>query len=509
MPHRPVVLTILDGWGLSDSREGNAPALANTPNFDKLMATCPNARLSASGEDVGLPHGQIGNSEVGHTNIGAGRVVWMDLPRINHAIDDGSFFSNPALVDFIARMKAGGGTAHLVGLVSPGGVHAHQAHISALAMILSRAGVPVAIHAIMDGRDVPPKSGREAMLTLLSDISELAGVRVATLVGRFYAMDRDKRWERVEKAFQLIADGKGARFDGAVPVIDAAYASDVTDEFIEPAVLADYPGMMDGDGLICANFRADRVREILGALLDPGFDGFDTAASPTFAATLGMVSYSDAIDQWMPAMFPPEEIINTLGEWVASHGKTQFRLAETEKYPHVTFFLNGGIEEPDPGEARHMAPSPKVRTYDLAPEMSAGEVTEHLVAAIGEGYDLIVVNFANPDMVGHTGSIDAAIAACEAADAGLGRALDAIETSGGAMIVTSDHGNCEVMVDPATGGPHTAHTTNPVPVILVAPKAGELELRDGRLADLAPTLLALMGMAQPPEMTGRSLIVEG
>ena len=498
----------MDG-GLAIGSRATRPRLAKTPVMDMLLAERPNATLSASGEDVGLPPGQIGNSEVGHTNIGAGRVVWMDLPKINQAIANGSFFSSPALVEFMGRMKASGGTAHLMGLVSPGGVHSHQAHISALAMILSRAGIPVAVHAFMDGRDVAPKSGREAMMTLLGDLSELPGVRLATLVGRFYAMDRDQRWDRVERAFRLLADGEGERFDGAISAIDAAYAEGVTDEFIEPAVTSDYPGMMDGDGLISANFRADRMREILGALLDGEFDAFDTAAAPGFAATLGMVSYSDQIDQWMPAMFPPEEIINTLGEVLASNGKTQLRLAETEKYPHVTFFLNGGIEDPDPGEDRHMAPSPKVRTYDLAPEMSAGEVTERLVAGIRAGYDCIVVNFANPDMVGHTGSLDAAIAACEAVDRGLGQALEALSGTGGAMIVTADHGNCEVMSDPATGGPHTAHTTNPVPVILIeeGEEAMAAGISSGRLADLAPTVLALMGVAQPTEMTGKSLLV--
>ena len=333
-------------------------------------------------------------------------------------------------------------------------------------------------------------------------------MRIATVVGRFYAMDRDKRWERVEKAFRLFTDGEGARFDSADAAIAAAYEAGDSDEFVEPAVIGDYPGMMDGDGLIFANFRADRAREILTSLLDPEFAEFDRAAAPEFAATLGMVSYSDRHDRWLPAMFPPQEIINTLGEWMAALGKRQLRLAETEKYPHVTFFLNGGVEDPDPGEDRHMAPSPRVRTYDLAPEMSANEVTERLVAGIREGYDLIVVNYANPDMVGHTGNLEAAIAACEAVDRGLGAALEALRETGGAMLVTADHGNCEVMVDPETGGPHTAHTTNPVPIVLVqeGPEALDCVLADGRLADIAPTLLHLMDVDQPAEMTGRSLL---
>ncbi|MEM1162623.1 MAG: 2,3-bisphosphoglycerate-independent phosphoglycerate mutase [Pseudomonadota bacterium] len=508
MPLKPVVLCILDGWGLRDETENNAPALANTPNFDRIWADGPRARLAASGEDVGLPPGQIGNSEVGHTNIGAGRIVWMDLPKINNAITEGTFFSNPALVEFMVKMKASGGTAHIIGLMSPGGVHSHQTHMAALARILSAAEIPVAIHAFMDGRDVAPKSGKGAMSHFLQDISAMPGVRIGTVCGRFFAMDRDKRWDRVEKAFALMTDGEGAAWEGALAAIDGAYLSGATDEFIEPVVITDYPGMMDGDGLIAANFRADRMREILGALLDPDFNAFDPSTRPEFAATLGMVSYSDQIDAWMPAMFPPEEIVNTLGEWMAVNRKTQFRLAETEKYPHVTFFLNGGVEDADPGEDRYMAPSPKVRTYDMVPEMSAAEVADQLAQAIRKRYDLIVVNFANPDMVGHTGDLNAAIAACEAADAGLGEALSALEETGGAMLITADHGNCELMVDPETGGPHTAHTTNPVPLILVqyGDEALHCDLADGRLGDLAPTLLHLMDIDQPGEMTGQSLL---
>ena len=432
----------------------------------------------------------------------------MDLPKINKAIEDGSFFSNAALMAFMVKLKATGGTAHIMGLMSPGGVHSHQRHIAMLCRVLTGVGIPVAVHAFLDGRDVGPKTGQAALETFRQDIHAMDGVRVATVCGRFYAMDRDRRWERVEKAFRLMTDGEGAAFSTPDDAVGAAYAGGVTDEFVEPANIANFPGMMDGDGLIAANFRADRMREILTALLDPAFAEFDRSAAPDFAATLGMVSYSEALDPLIPAMFPPEEIVNTLGEWLAVNGKTQFRLAETEKYPHVTFFLNGGVEPPDPGEERYMAPSPKVRTYDMQPEMSAAEVTDKLVEAIRARHDLIVVNYANPDMVGHTGSLDAAIAACEAVDAGLGRALAALEEVGGAMLVTADHGNCELMVDPDTGGPHTAHTTNPVPVILV--QRGELRyqavLADGRLADIAPTLLHLMGMDQPAEMTGTSLL---
>ena len=508
MALKPVILCILDGWGLRDETKGNAPALARTPNFDRIWATEPRSQLSASGEDVGLPAGQIGNSEVGHTNIGAGRVVWMDLPKINNAVQDGSFFSNAELVNFIVRMKASGGTAHLIGLLSPGGVHAHQNHVVALAEILSRSGIPVAIHAFLDGRDVGPMTAKEQVKDFLSGITGMPNTGIGTLCGRFYAMDRDKRWERVEKAFRLLTDGEGTEHPGALSAIQASYDAGIGDEFVEPITLNAFPGMMDGDGLICWNFRADRAREILSALLDPEFDAFDVEARPQFAATLGMVSYSNRHDAWLPAMFPPEEIVNTLGEWMAANGKRQLRVAETEKYPHVTFFLNGGIEDPDPGEDRHMAPSPKVRTYDLAPEMSAADVTDWLVRGIREGYDLIVVNFANPDMVGHTGSLDAAIAACEAVDTGLGAALTALEETGGAMLVTADHGNCEMMFDPVSGGPHTAHTTSPVPLVLVqhGPDALDCVLADGRLGDLAPTVLHLMDLPQPAEMTGQSLL---
>jgi len=502
---RPVVLCILDGWGLSPSREANAVALGNTPNFDRIWAGFPHAQLAAHGPDVGLPEGQMGNSEVGHMNIGAGRVVWMDLPRIDNAIADGSFAANVQLAAFVAAVKARGGTAHVAGLASPGGVHAHQRHIAAVAGVIAAAGVPVAVHAFLDGRDVPPKSAEGQIADLEAALPQ--GARVATVSGRFYAMDRDRRWDRVAVAAAAILRGEGQRAATAAEAIAVGYARGETDEFVTPTVIGGYAGAKAGDGLFFANFRADRARQILGALVDPAFDGFDAGARPKWSAILGMVQYSDRLDALMPAMFPSEEIVNTLGDWVASKGLQQFRTAETEKYPHVTFFLNGGVEEPEPGEVRYMAQSPKVRTYDLKPEMSADEVTEHLVAAIRSGeYALIVVNFANPDMVGHTGVLEAAIKAVEAVDRDLGDVLKAVQDMDGAIIVTADHGNCEVMVDPVTGGPHTAHTLNPVPVVLVGGPAGAA-LRNGRLADLAPTLLDLMAIAPPPEMNGRSLIV--
>jgi 2,3-bisphosphoglycerate-independent phosphoglycerate mutase len=497
---------ILDGWGLSEAETGNAPHLANTPNFDRIWRECPRAALSASGEDVGLPAGQMGNSEVGHTNIGAGRVVWMDLPRIDKAIADGSFAANPALGRFAGTLLETGGTAHVMGLMSPGGVHSHQRQMAETVRQLTARGVPVKLHLFLDGRDVPPKSA----LGQIADLDlDLAGeVDIATVTGRFYAMDRDKRWERVEAAFDVIVRGMGEQADTAAEAVAAAYERGETDEFVLPTAIGGYAGTRDGDGLLFINFRADRAREILGALIDPRFDGFDASTRPAFAARLGMVEYSDRLNTLVEAMFPSVEIVNTLGQWVSAHGKRQFRLAETEKYPHVTFFLNGGVETPELGEDRTMAPSLKVRTYDLAPEMSAAKVTGHLIAAILKRYDLIVVNYANPDMVGHTGSIPAAIAACEAVDRGLGATLAALAEVGGAMLVTADHGNCEVMIDPATGGPHTAHTTNPVPLVLVeeGPATRGWGVRDGRLADIAPTLLALMGLDQPPEMTGTSLL---
>lgn len=502
---RPVVLCILDGWGLSKDTKANAPLLANTPNFDRLWSTCPKSTLVTHGRDVGLPTGQMGNSEVGHTNIGAGRIVAMDLGQIDAAIEDGSFEANEALQGFIAKLKASGGTAHLMGLVSDGGVHGHLDHMIAAVRALCAAGVPVAIHAITDGRDVSPKSAFGYLSALEEALPR--GAQIATLTGRYFALDRDNRWGRVSEAYDAMVRGQGqSKAKDARTAISNAYNRSETDEFISATVLGGYAGMAEGDGLFCLNFRADRAREILAAIADPAFDGYPRGAPVALAAKLGMVEYSDAHNAWFDTVFPSREIRNTLGEWVAAQGLRQFRLAETEKYPHVTFFLNGGKEGAEKGEARYMAPSPKVATYDMQPEMSAGEVTEAFVKAIEEGYDLIVTNYANPDMVGHTGDLKAAIKACEAVDQGLGRVLGALARAGGAMIVTADHGNCEVMIDPETGGPHTAHTINPVPVILFGGPEGAALRDGGRLADLAPTLLELMGLPQPEEMTGKSLL---
>jgi 2,3-bisphosphoglycerate-independent phosphoglycerate mutase len=500
---RPVMLAILDGWGWRDDPADNAVRQARTPTFDRLWDTCPHAFLHTSGKDVGLPPGQMGNSEVGHLNIGAGRLVMQDLPRINESVANGDIARAPALTGLIERLRQSRGTCHLIGLISPGGVHSHQDHAAALARILADAGIATAVHAFTDGRDTPPRSAGEDIARLLAALPP--SVAIATVCGRYYAMDRDNRWERVSKAYQAIAEADRPRFPDAPAVIAAAYAHDKSDEFVEPAVVGDFKGMRDGDGVLCFNFRADRVREILAALLDPAFAGFARKRVIKFAAAAGMAQYSEHLDRFLATIFPPQIFVNVLGEVVADAGRTQLRMAETEKYPHVTYFLNGGEETSYSGEDRIMVPSPKVATYDLQPEMSAPELTDKAVASISSGkYDLIVLNYANPDMVGHTGSLKAAIKAVETVDHGLGRIAAAIQKSGGALLVTADHGNCEMMRDPVTGGPHTSHTTNPVPVVLMG--GGNTPLQEGRLADIAPTLLELMGLPQPKEMTGASLL---
>ena len=503
---KPVMLVILDGWGHRTEAEDNAVALARTPRFDALWAASPRNFLRTSGLDVGLPPGQMGNSEVGHLNIGAGRVVMQDLPRIDAAIADGAIGGMAPLQDFIAALRESGGTAHLIGLVSPGGVHSHQNHAVALARLLDHAGIPVAIHALTDGRDTPPRSAPEALGAVEQGIQGLTRTRLASVIGRYWAMDRDNRWERVEKAWRAMVLAEGEAAPNAQAAIAAAHAKDVTDEFLPATTLPGHAGMKDGDGVLCFNFRADRVREILAALLDPAFTGFARPRTPRFAAALGMTEYSRDLNTLMTTLFAPQSMADILGATVSAAGRTQLRMAETEKYPHVTYFLNGGEETPFPGETRLMVPSPKVATYDLQPEMSAPELTQKAVEAIHSGaQDLIVLNFANADMVGHTGSLSAAIRACEAVDAGLGAIADAIRAMGGALLVTADHGNAELMRDPNTGGPHTAHTTHVVPVMLVGGPEGTV-LREGRLADIAPTLLALLGLAQPEAMTGRSLL---
>jgi 2,3-bisphosphoglycerate-independent phosphoglycerate mutase len=501
---KPVMLMILDGFGWREEGADNAVAQAKKPNFDRLWAASPHAFLTTCGKVVGLPAGQMGNSEVGHLNIGAGRVVMQELPRIDSALEDGSLAKNEFLQDMIADLKASGKTCHLMGLVSPGGVHAHQDQAVGLANILAQAGIPTAIHAFTDGRDTAPQSAREFLATFEKALPPQA--KIATIIGRYYAMDRDNRWERVSQAYNLIVNAEGQHFDFAIAAIEANYAESITDEFAKPAVIGDYAGIADGDALLCFNFRADRVREILTALLDQSFDGFSRAKILAFSTAIGMTAYSDALAPLMHTLFPAQPMHELLGEVVAAAGKTQLRMAETEKYPHVTYFLNGGREEPYPNEDRIMVASPKVATYDLQPEMSAPELTDKAVAAINTGkYDLIILNFANPDMVGHTGSLDAAIKAVETVDTGLGKIHEAITNQNGTLLITADHGNCELMRDPETGGPHTAHTLNPVPVLL-ANAPPHTTLHNGILADLAPTILALMHLPQPAAMTGTSLL---
>jgi 2,3-bisphosphoglycerate-independent phosphoglycerate mutase len=524
---RPVVLCVLDGWGYREEVTDNAVALAKTPVFDTYWKKCPHALLEASGEAVGLPVGQIGNSEVGHMNLGAGRVVFQDLPMIDRAIAQGELDRNPTLLDFIVKLKASGGTCHLMGLASPGGVHAHQDHMVALARRVAAVGVPVAVHAFLDGRDVMPQSAARQVAKLRDNLEGgltpsrkccafstspqgggvSFGVKLSSLCGRYYAMDRDKRWERVEKAYDLLVRGVGERADDPVAAIKASYARGVDDEFVLPVALGDFKGMKDGDGVLFANFRADRAREILSALLDPAFAGFARQRTVRFAAACGMVDYSDEHKKFMTTLFPPKTIAHGMGEIIADAGLKQLRIAETEKYPHVTFFFNGGREAPYAGEERIMVPSPKVATYDLQPEMSAHEVTDRVVAAIeGGAFDFIVLNYANPDMVGHTGSLPAAVRAIEAIDDCLGRLFGAVESARGFVLLTADHGNCETMADPDAQGPHTAHSLERVPVMLVNGPESVKKLREGKLADVAPTLLALMGLPKPVEMDGEGLI---
>lgn len=506
---RPVVLCILDGWGHREELADNAVDQAETPHWHALMRDCPHSLVDASELHVGLPSGQMGNSEVGHMNLGAGRVVMQELPRIDRAVADGSLARNAELTKFIAKLKADGGTCHLMGLLSPGGVHAHQAHMIALAKIVAGAGVPVVLHGFLDGRDTPPSSAAQYVAEVVAALAPQANIRFGTLGGRYFGMDRDKRWDRVELAYDSFI-GQSA-YTAATPAeaVAAGYARGETDEFIKPTVISGFAGMQDGDGLLMANFRADRARQILTVMLDPAFDGFARKRVVRFGAALGMVEYSSALAKLLPCLFAPSELTNTLGEIVSKAGLKQLRIAETEKYAHVTFFFNGGEERLFPGEERILVPSPKVATYDLKPEMSADEVTDKLVAAIAaESFDLIVVNYANTDMVGHSGILQAAIKAVEAVDRCLGRLRTAVEAKGGVLVITADHGNAEMMRDPTTGEAHTAHTLNRVPFVIAGAAGHGLKLRDGELADVAPTLLQLMKLPQPAEMNGRSLIAD-
>ncbi len=508
MAPRPALLCILDGWGHRTATTYNAILGARTPNFDRLIATCPQGLIDASESFVGLPKGQMGNSEVGHMNLGAGRVAVPELPRIDNAIEDGSLAHHPILLATIETLRKNGGALHLMGLASPGGVHAHQDHLVFLANLIAGAGVPVWIHAFLDGRDMPPRSALECLAQIQAGLKPGLPIRFATVAGRYYPMDRDKRWERVSLAYDAMVDARSDQH-AATPVqaVDMGYAAGLDDEFVLPTVIDGYAGMKDGDGLLMFNYRSDRARQILTALLDPRFDGFDRSRLVAFSTTVGMVEYSAALNPYLKTLFPPVVIKMGLGETISRAGLKQLRIAETEKYAHVTFFFNGGEERVFEGEERILVPSPKVKTYDLKPEMSAPEVTDKLVEAIGSGkFDLIVVNFANTDMVGHTGDMTAATRAVEAVDASLGRLMAAIQSAGGVMFVTADHGNAEEMFDEKSHQKHTQHTLNRVPALLFNGPAEVKSLRDGKLADVAPTMLALMGVRQPAEMTGISLL---
>ncbi len=505
---KPIVLCILDGWGYRNQTENNAIETGNTPVWHQLVNEYPTTMLKTSGLDVGLPNGQMGNSEVGHTNLGAGRIVMQDLPKIDQAIETHTLDTNPVLTDLIATLTESKGVCHLMGLLGTGGVHAQQSHIIALARILNAAKIPVAIHGFMDGRDTAPDSGKGFVQDLENAVADMEYVKIATISGRYYAMDRDNRWERIELAYEALVNGKGPRFATAEEAVQASYDEKVFDEFIIPRVIGDYQGMQDGDGLIMANYRSDRAREITRILLQPDFTLSERSRVVHFAGAVAMTEYSTDHNAWLNVLFPPEDLINIFGEVVSNSGLKQLRIAETEKYAHVTFFFNGGKETLFPGEERILIASPKVATYDLKPEMSAYEVTDKLVEAINaDTFDVIIVNYANGDMVGHTGIMEAAVKAVEAVDECLGRVVNAVKAKDGAIFITADHGNAERMVDETTGAPYTAHTNTPVKAVLVnGPK--DVTLKEGRLCDVAPTLLSLLDLPQPAEMTGSSLLVE-
>ncbi len=503
---KPVVLCILDGWGIGDGGEYDAISSANTPCYDAMMASFPNTTLTTFGAQVGLPDGQMGNSEVGHMNIGAGRVVMQFLPRIHKAFAEGAVADIQAVKDMIMRLKVSGKACHIMGLLSDGGVHAHIDHIIALAGILGDAGIRTHIHGFTDGRDCAPHSGKGFVEQTERAVAAHSSVTLSTLCGRYFAMDRDKRWERVRKSYDAIIGAKGARVDSAQDAMQVSYDAGITDEFIEPLILNDYQGIDEGDAILFANFRNDRARELLQAVLVQDFDGFERdGGAPKLSAALGMVEYSDELNPLMDIMFSPIEHKNILGEVVAAHGLTQMRMAETEKYPHVTFFFNCGREVPYDGEERIMVNSPKVATYDLQPEMSAPELSEKLLKVIDDNkHDVVIVNFANTDMVGHTGLVAAARAAAESVDGMLCKLQSLVLEKGGVLLVTADHGNADQMFDPVTNGPHTAHTLNPVPFIVVG--GGDVALHAGKLADIAPTILHFLEIEQPCEMDGECLV---
>jgi 2,3-bisphosphoglycerate-independent phosphoglycerate mutase len=510
MTKKPLMLMILDGWGINPNRENNAVALAATPNLDRLLQHYPHTPILTSGMAVGLPEGQMGNSEVGHLNLGAGRIVYQDLTRITKAIDDGDFFTNQTLLGCIAKTKTAGGRLHLMGLLSDGGVHSHNSHLYALVELARRQGVKdVFIHCLLDGRDTPPQSGADYLQQLETELARIGTGTIATVMGRYYAMDRDNRWDRVEKAFNAMVNGNGECHATAAAIANS-YAAGVTDEFVIPCVIcadgAPAGQVRDGDGFISFNFRSDRAREITRALARDDCPGFDRHHRPSLSSYVCMTEYDATFG--LPLAFGPEELTNILGDVLAAAGKTQLRIAETEKYAHVTFFFNGGVEEPFPGEDRALIPSPQeVATYDEKPEMSAYLVTDELIRRLEqECSDVIILNFANCDMVGHTGILPAAIKAVETVDACAGQIVAKVRELGGRVLITADHGNAEQMAD-EQGEPYTAHTTNPVWLILVDDARKDAALRDGgRLCDIAPTMLELLGLPQPKEMTGQSLL---
>jgi 2,3-bisphosphoglycerate-independent phosphoglycerate mutase len=511
---KPVALIIRDGWGISPKglaaakTEGNAPLLAKLPFHEHLYKTYPQSRLSASGQDVGLPAGQMGNSEVGHLNLGAGRIVYQELTRINKAIEDGTLAQNHELVKFLADLKEKNGALHLWGLLSDGGVHSHIEHLYALVTAAKAAGIApdkILIHAFLDGRDTSPNGGEKYLTVLLARLKEIGAGKLATVVGRYFAMDRDNRWERVELAWKLIFLGEGTYTDDIVGAVKGEYTQKKTDEFMPAFVCVKEPRplIQDGDGILFFNFRGDRARQLSHVILDDGFKGFPRTYRPK-VSYLTLTQYDATFP--VPAMFHPQSMKNLLGEVVAAAGKKQLRMAETEKYPHVTYFFNGLNEPPNAGEDRAMAPSPKVATYDLQPEMSAFQLTDEVIRRLDTGtYDLLILNYANPDMVGHTGVLEAVIKSVETVDACLQRVVEKVLALGGGCIITADHGNCEREIND-DGTPNTAHTTNLVQFIYAGPDADKAEMQDGILADVAPTLLYLMGVAKPEEMTGHSLV---
>ena len=504
---KPLALIIMDGFGLRKETEGNAIAAAKHPNLDRLWATCPHTQIGASGMDVGLPDGQMGNSEVGHTNMGAGRIVYQELTRITKSIEDGEYLSNPVLLHAMENAKKPGAALHLMGLLSDGGVHSHIHHLFGLIEMAKKMGVEkVYIHCFMDGRDVPPTSGAEYIEELQKELEKTGVGKIATVSGRYYAMDRDNRWERVVKAYDAMVNGEGAKAPDPAAMMRQSYADGVTDEFIVPAVVTEGAEVKSGDSVIFFNFRPDRARELTRTLVDPDFAGFERKKG-IFPLTYICMTQYDATMPNVEVAYAPQSLANTFGEYISKNGLTQLRIAETEKYAHVTFFFNGGVEAPYPGEDRALIPSPKVATYDLQPEMSAYLVTDEVVKRIRSGkYDVIILNYANCDMVGHTGVFEAAVKAVEAVDTCLGRTLAAIEEMGGRAFVTADHGNADMMTD-EQGNPFTAHTTNPVPFIAVGfPEGTKLLPHGGRLADIAPTMLQALGLPQPAEMTGRSML---